>query len=143
MKAIMLYRIASVLLVLFAAGHTFGFLKFKPPTAEGLAVRDAMNNVHFQVGGHFQLWGLLHWVWAEHNGLCSILRLSGLALGYTGREQSSSPRSIGLDILSGASGNTGAQLEVFFGRADDFCCAAGVVKSQRIDKEVSAADFLT
>jgi hypothetical protein len=42
-----LYRAASVLFVLFAAGHTFGFLNFKPPTMEGLAVRDAMNNVHF------------------------------------------------------------------------------------------------
>jgi hypothetical protein len=51
MKAVTLYRIASVLLVLFAAGHTFGFLKFKSPTAEGIVVRDAMNNVHFQVGG--------------------------------------------------------------------------------------------
>jgi len=39
------------LLVLFAAGHTFGFLKFKPPTPEGLAVRDAMRTVHFPVGG--------------------------------------------------------------------------------------------
>jgi CRISPR/Cas system endoribonuclease Cas6 (RAMP superfamily) len=47
MKATLLYRIASVSFVLFAAGHTFGFLNFKPPTPEGLAVRDAMNNVHF------------------------------------------------------------------------------------------------
>ena len=47
MKAALLYRMASVLFVLFAAGHTFGFLNFKPPTAEGLAVLDAMNNVHF------------------------------------------------------------------------------------------------
>jgi hypothetical protein len=46
-KATVLYRIASVLFALFAAGHTLGFLNFKPPTAEGLAVRDAMNNVHF------------------------------------------------------------------------------------------------
>lgn len=51
MNATTLYRIASVLFVLFAAGHTFGFLKFKPPTQEGLAVRDSMNDVHFQVGG--------------------------------------------------------------------------------------------
>jgi len=47
MKPAVLYRIASVLFVIFAAGHTFGFLSFKPPTAEGLAVRDAMNSVHF------------------------------------------------------------------------------------------------
>jgi hypothetical protein len=51
MKAAWLYRTASVLFVLFALGHTFGFLNFKPPTAEGLAVRDAMSSVHFQMGG--------------------------------------------------------------------------------------------
>ncbi len=45
-----LYRIAAVLFVLFAAGHTFGFLKFKPPTPAGVAVRDSMKNVHFRVG---------------------------------------------------------------------------------------------
>jgi len=50
MSARLLFRIASVLLVLFAAGHTFGFLAFKPPTPDGLALRDAMNNIHFQVG---------------------------------------------------------------------------------------------
>ena len=47
MKPALLYRIAAVLFVIFAAGHTFGFLNFKPPTPEGLAVRDAMNSVHF------------------------------------------------------------------------------------------------
>jgi hypothetical protein len=51
MNASTLYRIASVLLVLFAAGHTFGFLKFKAPTAEGVAVREAMAKVVFSVGG--------------------------------------------------------------------------------------------
>ena len=49
-KPTLLYRIASVLLVVFAAGHTFGFLKFKPPTPEGLGVWEGMNNVHFQIG---------------------------------------------------------------------------------------------
>jgi hypothetical protein len=51
MSATRLYRIAAVVLVLFAAGHTFGFLNFVPPTAGGVAVRDAMNNVHFTVRG--------------------------------------------------------------------------------------------
>jgi hypothetical protein len=50
MSARSLYRIAAAVFVLFAAGHTIGFLKFKPPTAEALAVRDAMTNVHFHVG---------------------------------------------------------------------------------------------
>lgn len=51
MTATALYRIAAVLFILFAAGHTFGFLSFKPASPEGLAVRDAMNNVHFEVKG--------------------------------------------------------------------------------------------
>lgn len=51
MKATVLYRIAAVLLVLFAAGHTFGFLTFKSPSAEGRAVFESMNSVHFQVKG--------------------------------------------------------------------------------------------
>jgi hypothetical protein len=46
-----LYRISSAVFVLFAAGHTFGFLGFTPSSAAGLAVRDAMNNVHFTEDG--------------------------------------------------------------------------------------------
>lgn len=42
MKAALLYRIATVVLILFAAGHTYGFLHFTPSTAAGLQVRDAM-----------------------------------------------------------------------------------------------------
>lgn len=51
MTATLLYRIASVVLTLFAAGHTVGFLKFKPPTPEGVAVRDSMTRMSFQVRG--------------------------------------------------------------------------------------------
>lgn len=51
MKPTLLYRIASVLFILFAAGHTVGFLRFIPPSAEGVAVLDAMRNVHFTLGG--------------------------------------------------------------------------------------------
>lgn len=57
MKANSLYRIAAVLLILFAAGHTVGFLKFKPPTPQGLAVRDAMESVHFEVRGREYSYG--------------------------------------------------------------------------------------
>jgi len=51
MKAVWLYRIASIIFVLFAAGHTYGFLSFRPASAEGRAVWEAMNNVRFQQGG--------------------------------------------------------------------------------------------
>jgi hypothetical protein len=59
MNATLLYRIAAAALLLFAMGHTLGFLKFKPRNAEGVAVLDAMNSVRLQVGsgkltyGHF------------------------------------------------------------------------------------------
>jgi hypothetical protein len=51
MKPAVLYRIAAALFVLFAAGHTVGFLSLTPPTAKAIAVRDAMNNVHFEMNG--------------------------------------------------------------------------------------------
>ena len=51
MKVTVLYRIAALLLVLFAAGHTFGFLSFRAPSPEARAVFDSMNDVHFQVKG--------------------------------------------------------------------------------------------
>jgi hypothetical protein len=51
MKPTLLYRIAAVLYVLLAAAHTIGFQRFVPPTAEGVAVRDAMQNVHFPLHG--------------------------------------------------------------------------------------------
>jgi hypothetical protein len=38
-------------MLLFAAGHTFGFLNFDPGTSEGRAVLAAMNNTHFTVDG--------------------------------------------------------------------------------------------
>lgn len=57
MKATILFRIAAVLFVLFALGHTFGFLSFKPPTQEGQAVFDAMNNVHFEADGKIFSYG--------------------------------------------------------------------------------------
>ena len=57
MTSTLLYRIAAALLILFATGHTIGFLSFTPPTPEGVAVRDAMNNVHFQVRTHSYSYG--------------------------------------------------------------------------------------
>jgi hypothetical protein len=51
MIAVWLYRIAAVLLVVFAALHTYGFLNFVPPTPEGRAVMESMNGVHFALEG--------------------------------------------------------------------------------------------
>ena len=51
MKPTLLYRIASGLLVVFAASHTYGLLSFTASTPEARAVREAMNSVHFQIMG--------------------------------------------------------------------------------------------
>jgi hypothetical protein len=57
MNATLLYRISAVLLVLFAAGHTLGFLTFKPQSAEGMAVREAMSSVSFDFRGRSYSYG--------------------------------------------------------------------------------------
>ena len=50
MKAPVLYRIASVLLLLFAAGHTFGFRQNNPEWGAD-AVVGLMRSVHFDAQG--------------------------------------------------------------------------------------------
>lgn len=50
MKASMLYRIAAVLLLLFAAGHTLGFRQ-SDPTWGVDALLSSMQSIHFDVQG--------------------------------------------------------------------------------------------
>lgn len=50
MRAAVWFRAAAVVLLLFAVGHTYGFLAFRPDTAEGRAVWEAMNRVRFSAG---------------------------------------------------------------------------------------------
>jgi len=57
MSATLLYRIAAVVFVLFAVGHTYGFLSLRPASAEGLGVYNAMNTVRFDVGGRSYSYG--------------------------------------------------------------------------------------
>jgi len=49
-QAVLAFRIAAFLSLLFAAAHTFGFLSLRGPTPASAAVRTAMDNVHFTVG---------------------------------------------------------------------------------------------
>ena len=46
MKASVLYRIASVLLLLFAIGHTLGFRQTNPEWGVGPLI-DSMRSIHF------------------------------------------------------------------------------------------------
>jgi hypothetical protein len=50
MKASVLYRIAAILLVLFAAGHTLGFRQIDPKWGIDSLVR-SMRSIHFQTQG--------------------------------------------------------------------------------------------
>jgi len=60
MSATLLYRIAAVVFILFAVGHTYGFLSLRPPSPEGRAVYDAMNTVRFEVGGRSFTYGAFY-----------------------------------------------------------------------------------
>jgi hypothetical protein len=49
-KPVVWFRVAAGLMLLFAIGHTIGFLTFQPPSVEGQNVWKAMNAVRFSIG---------------------------------------------------------------------------------------------
>jgi hypothetical protein len=93
MNATLLYRIAAVLLLIFAAGHTVGFLHFKPPTPEGVAVREAMDRVQFHVRGAAYSLGGFYVGFGLYVGL-GLLFSAFLAL-HLGGLAATNPRAIG------------------------------------------------
>lgn len=94
MSATALYRIASVLLVLFALGHTVGFLTFRPPSAEGLAVWDLMNKVHFQVRGGIYSYGGFYIGFGLFNSV--FLLFSAVLAWHLGNLAARDPEAIGI-----------------------------------------------
>ncbi|HVO57699.1 MAG TPA: hypothetical protein VMT51_08400 [Dongiaceae bacterium] len=60
MKSVWLFRISAAVLFLFGALHTFGFLTFRPKEAAGLAVWNAMNEVHFHEGNGIFSYGAFY-----------------------------------------------------------------------------------
>ena len=57
MNATLLYRIAALVFVLGALGHTYGFLNLRAPSAEGRAAYESMNAVHFELKGRNYSYG--------------------------------------------------------------------------------------
>jgi hypothetical protein len=57
MRPTLFYRIASILLLLFAAGHTIGFLGFRPTSPEGRVAMNAMATVFSEEGTQFSYGG--------------------------------------------------------------------------------------
>jgi hypothetical protein len=92
-KATWLYRISAIIFILFALGHTYGFLSFRPPTPEGRAVLDTMNSVQFVVGGHSYSYGGFY----RGFGLsCTAsMILSAFLSWHLGQLARSAPASIG------------------------------------------------
>ena len=63
MNATLLYRIAAFVFVLGALGHTYGFLNLRAPSAEGRAVYESMNAVHFELKGrNYSYGGVISWL---------------------------------------------------------------------------------
>ncbi len=93
-NATVFYRIASVLFILFAVGHTFGFLAFKPPSPEGLAVRDAMQNVRFQVKGSTFTYGDFYTGFGLYATV--YLLFSAFLAWHLGNLARTAPQAIGL-----------------------------------------------
>ncbi|HUD66453.1 MAG TPA: hypothetical protein VMQ17_17840 [Candidatus Sulfotelmatobacter sp.] len=93
MKAVWLYRTASIIFVLFAAGHTYGFLSFRPASAEGRAVWEAMNNVRFEQGGDSFTYGGFYLGF----GLSAtvFLLFSAFLTWYVGKLATDNPKAIG------------------------------------------------
>lgn len=57
MRPTLLLRIATLVNLLFAAGHTIGFLSFRPASAEGQAARHALAAVFTEGGSRFSYMG--------------------------------------------------------------------------------------
>lgn len=93
MSAPTLYRIAAVLLILFAVGHTVGFLKFKPPTVEGRAVMEAMDRVHFEVRGRDYSYGGFYVGFGLFNS--AFLVFAALLAWHLGGLAAGNPQAIG------------------------------------------------
>ena len=94
MTATLLYRIAAAIFVLFAVGHTIGFLSLRAPSPEGRAVFDAMNSVHFEIKGHSFSYGGFY----RGFGLSATaaMLLSVFVSWHLGELARTSPASIGI-----------------------------------------------
>ena len=120
MTATLLYRIAAIIFVFFAVGHTYGFLSLRPPSPEGRAVYDSMNAVHFEVRGRNYSYG------AFYRGFGLILHGSNAPIGVSvvasrpvGAFHSSRSGIHGLGVLLPAVTRRRAQLFVFWSAPDD------------------------
>lgn len=94
LTSLRLYRLSAILLLVFAVAHTIGFLTFRPPTAEGEAVRQAMDRVHFYAGSHNASYGDVYRGFGLYISAC-VLFLAFLAWQLGALAQEAAVRTIG------------------------------------------------
>jgi hypothetical protein len=94
MSATTLYRIAAGIFILFALGHTRGFLTFRPHTADGVAVYNAMNSVHFVEQGTDLSYGKFYRGFGL--GISATLVFYVYLCWHLGQLAKSAPQSIGM-----------------------------------------------
>jgi hypothetical protein len=92
MTAKVLYRIAAVAFVLFALGHTAGFLTFRPASAEALAVHNAMKSVTFDFNGVVRTYGEFYMGFGLQ--ISAYLVLGAFLAWHLSNQASNQPRSI-------------------------------------------------
>lgn len=128
MSPTVLYRIASVLLVLFAIGHTVGFVKFKPSTPEGVAVLEAMNNVHFPVKSAQFTYGQIYKGFGFFAS--AYLLFTAYLAWFLGSLAMRNPNAIvplGVGFRGAAGRQHGLELDLLFGTACRLFGAVGAV----------------
>lgn len=69
-------RISSIILFLFALGHTIGFQRFRPASQRGLEVMEAMRSVPFVFGN-----ATVHWM-DFYMGFGFAISVSGFAFAF-------------------------------------------------------------
>lgn len=93
MSATLLYRLAAVLLLLFAVGHTAGFLTFRPTSPEAIAVSEAMSSVLFDFNGRTSSYGQFYVGFGLT--VTAYLLFSSLLAWHLGGLARSQPQAIG------------------------------------------------
>jgi hypothetical protein len=92
MKPALLYRIAAAVLVLFALGHTYGFLSFNPSAPAAIVARQAMD-APFRVDGSTFSYGNFYMGFGLF--ISAYQLFSAFLAWHLGRLASTSPACIG------------------------------------------------
>ena len=94
MSAKLLYRIASVLFIIFALSHTFGVLSQKAPSSPAAAVRAAMDHVRWRFMGSEISYGGMYIGFGLF--VTAALLLAALFAWHLGSLSATHPQAIGL-----------------------------------------------